>query len=131
LYRTLNLLYYVTPDWELANGGNLELWDRDVRGNVTIESRFNRLVLMETTPCSWHSVSRISVDRFRCCVSNYYFSLRSPTGADYFHVTSFSARPEQKVRRLIGWADAKVRQGLRRLVPAGLGRKDLYEGKRR
>ncbi len=129
VYRTLNLLYYVTPDWALENGGNLELWDRAVRRNITIESRFNRLVLMETTPWSWHSVSRITVERFRCCVSNYYFSPRSPTGVDYYHVTSFSARPEQKVRRLISWADAKVRQGLRRLVPAGLGRKDLYEEK--
>jgi Rps23 Pro-64 3,4-dihydroxylase Tpa1-like proline 4-hydroxylase len=26
-YRTLNLLYYVTPEWDLSFGGNLELWD--------------------------------------------------------------------------------------------------------
>src|SRR5262249_21171338 len=25
-YRVLNLLYYVTPDWQAENGGNLELW---------------------------------------------------------------------------------------------------------
>jgi hypothetical protein len=74
-------------------------------------------------------MSRIGVERFRCCVSNYYLSPRSPTGVDYYHVTSFSAQPDPKVRQLIGWADAKVRQGLRRLVPAGLGRKDLYEEK--
>jgi Rps23 Pro-64 3,4-dihydroxylase Tpa1-like proline 4-hydroxylase len=130
LYRTLNLLYYVTPDWRLENGGNLELWDRPVRRNFTIESRFNRLVLMETTPWSWHSVSPLAVDASRCCVSNYYFSPRSPTGGDYFHITAFSARPEQKLRRIVAWADAKLRQGLRRLAPSGLGRKDVYKEKR-
>ena len=30
-YRTLNLLYYVTPDWSLESGGNLELWDHGVQ----------------------------------------------------------------------------------------------------
>ncbi|MGH8742279.1 MAG: 2OG-Fe(II) oxygenase, partial [Burkholderiales bacterium] len=126
LYRTVNLLYYVTPGWRLENGGNLELWDRAVRRNATIVSQFNRLVLMETTPWSWHSVSPVAIDRFRCCVSNYYFSPRSPTGQQYFNVTSFSARPEQKMRRLIAWADGKLRNAVRIAVPRGLGRKDTY-----
>jgi Rps23 Pro-64 3,4-dihydroxylase Tpa1-like proline 4-hydroxylase len=130
VFRTLNLLYYVTPDWRLENAGNLELWDRGVRRNVTIESRFNRLVLMETTPWSWHSVSSVRVDRLRCCVSNYYFSPRSPTGADYFHVTSFSARPEQKMRRVLAWADGKLRHAVRKVIPSGLGRKDVYQDRR-
>lgn len=131
LFRTLNLLYYVTPGWKLENGGNLELWDRYVRRSVTVESRFNRLVLMETTPWSWHSVSPVVVDRPRCCVSNYYFSANSPAGGDYFHVTAFSARPEQKVRRVIARVDALVRQALRHLIPSGVGRKDVYEERRR
>ncbi|HYR27672.1 MAG TPA: 2OG-Fe(II) oxygenase, partial [Thermoanaerobaculia bacterium] len=50
LYRVANLLFYVTPGWQEANGGNLELWDRRVREHVTLESRFNRLVIMETNP---------------------------------------------------------------------------------
>jgi len=127
-YRTLNLLYYVTPGWALENGGNLELWDQRVRNNVTIVSRFNRLALMETTPTSWHSVSPVVADGTRCCVSNYYFSPRSPTGADYFNVTSFSARPEQPLLRLLARVDNGVRQGVRALVPQGLGKKDVYQG---
>jgi Rps23 Pro-64 3,4-dihydroxylase Tpa1-like proline 4-hydroxylase len=130
LYRTLNLLYYVTPEWALSKGGSLELWDRAVRRNVTIESRFNRLVLMETTPWSWHSVNAVKVPNFRCCVSNYYFSPRSPTGAEYFHVTSFSARPEQKIRRAIAWTDGKLRRVARVIFPAGLGKKDVYRNAR-
>jgi Rps23 Pro-64 3,4-dihydroxylase Tpa1-like proline 4-hydroxylase len=91
LYRTLNLLYYVTPDWDVDYGGSLELWDPKVNDNVTIHSKFNRLVLMETTPSSWHSVSKVKSEQARYCVSNYYFSPQSPTGKDYFNVTSFSA----------------------------------------
>ncbi|WP_343627090.1 2OG-Fe(II) oxygenase [Roseateles puraquae] len=127
-YRTLNLLYYVTPGWALENGGNLELWDEQVRKNVTIVSRFNRLAIMETTPTSWHSVSPVVADGTRCCVSNYYFSPRSPTGQDYFNVTSFSARPEQPLLRLLARVDNGLRQGVRALVPQGLGKKDVYEG---
>lgn len=129
VYRTLNLLYYVTPDWSLESGGNLELWDDSVRTQETIVSRFNRLVLMETHPRSWHSVSPVMVDRVRCCVSNYYFSPRSPTGRDYFNVTSFSARPEQPVRRLVASADNVLRSAIRAVKADGLGRKDVYTGK--
>lgn len=127
-YRTLNLLYYVTPNWLLEYGGNLELWDRSVKHHTTIVSKFNRLVIMETNPWSWHSVSQVKEDGLRCCVSNYYFSPTSPTGESYFNVTSFSARPEQKGRRALAWADNKLRQAVRLLVPAGMGKKDIYQG---
>lgn len=127
-YRTLNLLYYASPDWSLECGGNLELWDRSVQRNTTIVSKFNRLVIMETNPWSWHSVSSVKVDRLRCCVSNYYFSPTSPTGEEYFNVTSFSARPEQKGLRALAWADSKLRQAVRRIVPSGFGKKDTYSG---
>jgi len=42
-YRVLNLLYYVSPEWKLEDGGNLELWPRGPRDpQITVESRFNR-----------------------------------------------------------------------------------------
>lgn len=127
-YRTLNLLYYLTPDWSLENGGNLELWDEGVRNNATIVSHFNRMAIMETTPASWHSVSEVRVESIRKCVSNYYFSPLSPIGADYFNVTSFSARPEQPFLRLIAGLDNRLRQSLRKLVPNGLVKKDVFKG---
>lgn len=127
-YRTLNLLYYVSPDWTLENGGNLELWDHDVHRNATILSAFNRLVIMATDPWSWHSVDTVRTDRLRCCVSNYYFSQTSPTGGEYFNVTSFSARPEQKALRAFTWIDNKLRQFARSVAPNGFGRKDVYTG---
>jgi Rps23 Pro-64 3,4-dihydroxylase Tpa1-like proline 4-hydroxylase len=128
-YRVLNLLYYVTPDWELEHGGNLELWDRVVRRNVTIVSKFNRLVVMETNKTSWHSVSPVRQAGPRCCVSNYYFSRQSPYGHDYFHVTSFQARPEQKALRCVSAVDNFLRSTVRRLFPSGIGMADLHRSK--
>ena len=93
-YRRLNLLYYVTPNWKLEFGGNLELWDKKVKNNITIPSLFNQLVVMETNKYSWYSVSKVLVDKSRCCVSNYYFSENSPNNNKYFHITGFHGRPK-------------------------------------
>jgi Rps23 Pro-64 3,4-dihydroxylase Tpa1-like proline 4-hydroxylase len=127
-YRTLNLLYYVTPDWACENGGNLQLWDKKVHRSVTLHSKFNRLILMETNPSSWHSVNKVEVDKVRCCVSNYYFSRNSPTGQEYFNITGFSAPPRQPVMRLFSRVDAGIRQVVRKLKPDGLGKLDVYDG---
>lgn len=120
-YRVLNLLYYVSPDWALERGGNLELWPEGPSGKpVTILSRFNRLVIMVTHQGSWHSVSKNVARENRCCVSNYYFS-RHPVGdAEYFHVTSFRGRPEQPVRDAVLRADIWLRMMVRRLFPKGI-----------
>jgi Rps23 Pro-64 3,4-dihydroxylase Tpa1-like proline 4-hydroxylase len=128
LYRALNLLYYVTPDWSPENGGSFELWDRSVKRGVVIPSLFNRLVIMETHSLSWHSVNQVRTDGVRCCVSNYYFTPHPPGGEEHFHVTFFQARPEQRVRRLITLADSSFRTLVRKVVKQGVQRKDLYEG---
>jgi len=127
LYRRLNLLYYVTPDWKPEYGGSLELWDLEVRRAVVLPSLFNRLLIMETNRFSWHSVSPVLHGGQRCCVSNYYFSPHSPENRDYFHVTSFDARPEQVFRRWVSRADNALRMGIRRLVSKGVGKTDVYK----
>ena len=126
-YRVLNLLYYITPDWKPENGGNLELWDAKVKTRVEIPSLFNRLVLMATNDRSFHSVNEVKSDTPRRCISNYYFSPRSPNGYETFHVTYFMARPEQKVRRLVTRVDSDIRSLVRRLKKDGLARKDVFE----
>jgi Rps23 Pro-64 3,4-dihydroxylase Tpa1-like proline 4-hydroxylase len=129
LYRVLNLLYYVTPQWRAENGGNLELWDEAVRERVEIESRFNRLVIMQTDRTSWHSVNRVRAEGKRCCVSNYYFSPHSPNAVEGSHITFFAGRPEQPLRRLLAAADGHARTLLRRVVKRGLAKEDVYRGK--
>lgn len=125
-YRTLNLLYYASPNWKLENGGNLQLWNTNVTENITLPSLFNRLILMETNKSSWHSVSRLEVDQPRICVSNYYFSPLSPTGQDYFHITAFNAPPQEKMMRLWCGVDNHLRTMIRWVAPKGLGKRDVY-----
>ena len=128
-WRVLNLLYYVSPEWDRSFGGNLEIWPDGVdREQTTIDSRFNRLVVMATHGSSWHSVSPVTVDRIRTCVSNYYFSDSPLKDSDTFHVTSFRGRPEQRIRDLALRTDRIFRQGIRKLFPNGIVKTDhLYK----
>ncbi|MEO9061552.1 MAG: 2OG-Fe(II) oxygenase [Nitrosospira sp.] len=85
LYRVLNVLYYVSPDWSLKKGGNLEVWPEGVAGKQqTIESRFNRLAIMVTNKHSWHSVSPVVADDTRCCVSITTFLAYPPNRMTIF-----------------------------------------------
>lgn len=124
-YRRLNLLYYVTPNWERENGGNFELWDRSVSNKKTITSKFNRLIIMETNKNSWHSVSKVKIDKNRCCLSNYYFSKNYPSqySKEYNHVTSFTGRPNEKFKRVYGFLDNYFRNTISSNFKVGRGKK--------
>lgn len=116
-YRVLNLLYYVSPDWQIENGGNLELWDQGVHGTPrTIVSKFNRLALMITNKSSFHSVSKVVANANRCCVSNYYFSEKPADHQSYFHVTSFYGRPEEPFKNVLLKIDRNLRQFVRNIT---------------
>jgi Rps23 Pro-64 3,4-dihydroxylase Tpa1-like proline 4-hydroxylase len=131
-YRVANLLFYVSPDWVMANGGNLELWPDCIKHEqLTIESRFNRLVVMVTNDKSWHSVSKVQVDKVRCCISNYYFSKYPANVNDYFHVTSFRGRPEETLRDLVLVADNCLRMFIRKVFPKGVFKIKHYYNKRK
>ena len=121
LWRVLNLLFYVTPNWQLENGGNLELWNKGLKESpIIIESRFNRLVVMATHQESWHSVNKVVVDKVRCCVSNYYFSEISLTNNDDFHITTFRGRPSQKIKDVVFRIDNGLRSSIRKLFKKGI-----------
>ncbi len=128
-YRVLNLLYYITPGWKPENGGNLELWDEQVKHAVEIPNLFNRLVIMSTNDRSWHSVNEVRAHGTRCCISNYYFSPNSPNGYETSHVTYFMARPEQKIQRIVTKIDSDIRTAVRKIKKSGFVKKEIYEGK--
>ncbi|QNM84363.1 2OG-Fe(II) oxygenase [Polaribacter pectinis] len=120
-WRVLNLLYYVTPDWELENGGNLEVWPKGLEEKqITITSKFNRFVVMATHKKSWHSVSKVTTDKVRCCVSNYYFSDEPLKESDSFHVTTFRGRPQEKLKDKVLQVDNGIRSFLRKIFKKGI-----------
>lgn len=129
-WRALNLLYYVSPDWKLSDGGNLELWPKGVKEKQTvIESKYNRLVVMVTHQKSWHSVSKVISDKSRCCISNYYFSETPVKSTDSFHVTTFRGRPSEKLKDAILQCDSFLRSVLRRFFKRGV-KKNKHEYKK-
>lgn len=121
MWRVLNLLYYVSPDWQASDGGDLELWPAGLKDKPqVIESKFNRLVVMATHQRSLHSVNKVLGDQIRCCVSNYYFSDNPNHKYDRFHVTSFRGRPKQKIRDLFLQFENSLRMGLRKVFKKGI-----------
>ena len=84
---------------------------------------------METNKTSWHSVSKVTADRPRCCVSNYYFSKNSPDGDQYFHVTSFTGRPDQPYRRVLGFIDNALRNLISKTLKVGRGKTKVNNNK--
>ncbi len=121
LWRVLNLLYYVTPNWETANGGHLELWPNGTKKEpIVVQSKFNRLVVMATHKKSWHSVSPVLLDQDRRCISNYYFSETPLLENDSFHVTSYKGRPEEPVKDIVLSFDARLRMLVRKFFKKGI-----------
>ena len=120
-WRALNLLFYVSPDWQESNGGHLEVWPDGLgKEPQVIHSKFNRLAIMATHDRSWHSVNPVTVDGSRCCISNYYFTPSPSKDQSGFHVTRFRARPEQKFRDICLRMDAAIRTGVRLLKKDGV-----------
>jgi Rps23 Pro-64 3,4-dihydroxylase Tpa1-like proline 4-hydroxylase len=126
-YRALNLLYYVTPGWQESYGGSLQLWDQGPKCEPrSLPASFNRLIVMATSTKSWHSVSEVQHDGFRCCVSNYYFAPYATdhegrvVDDDYYHVTTFRGFPKQKVRDAVLVADGLARNLVRRVKASGI-----------
>ena len=122
-WRRLNGLFYVTPGWRAEDGGNLELWSRDLSERLEVPSLFNRFVLMNTNRESLHSVNRVRTAHVsRLCLSAYYYNDESPEQKDYSHVTCFRGRPEQPVRDVILRVEGAVRTFVRRTFPRNVNR---------
>ena len=60
LHRRLNILIYFNKDWKPEWGGNIELWDKDVKVCVhSFSPIFNRCVVFETNEISYHGVTAV------------------------------------------------------------------------
>lgn len=102
LHRRLNAIVYFNPGWQSAWGGNLELWDRAVkRCHHSLEPRFNRCVIFETSGISFHGVTAVNCpdDRSRNSFATYYYTHEPPpqwTGQA--HDSIFRSRPNELLR---------------------------------
>jgi Rps23 Pro-64 3,4-dihydroxylase Tpa1-like proline 4-hydroxylase len=55
LNRRINLLLYLNKDWKEEWGGQLELWDQQMKScQVKVKPNFNKMVIFKTTDFSFH-----------------------------------------------------------------------------
>jgi Rps23 Pro-64 3,4-dihydroxylase Tpa1-like proline 4-hydroxylase len=81
LERRFNFIFYLTPNWDTAWGGNLEMWSHDEETNQpkdlikTVDNKFNRAVIFDTSYNSWHGFSQpinCPKDVYRKSIAMYY-----------------------------------------------------------
>lgn len=103
LYRRLNLLLYLNPEWDDKWGGHIQLWDKDVKNcRQAFAPALNRCVIFETSNISFHGVTPItnSAPFPRISFATYYYTREPPPNWERsVHSTIFKARPEERLRR--------------------------------
>ncbi len=102
LHRRLNILIYFNKDWDPEWGGNIELWDKDVKVcHQSFSPIFNRCVVFATSEHSYHGVTavRCPEDRTRRSFAAYYYTKEAPPHWDgAVHSTNFKARPDEVLK---------------------------------
>jgi hypothetical protein len=102
LHRRLNILIYLNKDWRPEWGGNIELWDKDVKVcHHSFSPIFNRCVVFETNEISYHGVTAVKCPegQTRKSFAAYYYTKEAPAGWDgSSHTTIFKARPNEVLK---------------------------------
>jgi len=78
-HRRLNLIVYLSPEWEEEWGGNLELhsdpWNPSTDRAKKVLTKFNQAVLFETSEHSWHGFRPIKLPEERRHLSRKSFAI--------------------------------------------------------
>ena len=105
VHRRLNILVYLNPTWDPKWGGQIELWDKDVRTcHQQVDPSLNRCVLFETSEISYHGVQPVHPEAPtpRHSFAAYYYTKDAPAEWDgTHHNTIFRARPDERLRRYL------------------------------
>jgi Rps23 Pro-64 3,4-dihydroxylase Tpa1-like proline 4-hydroxylase len=130
LERRLNLLIYLNEDWPDEYGGELELWDQDMKQcAVRVKPIFGRAVIFNTALDSYHGHPdplNCPDERSRRSIATYYYTavedgLRSIPK----RTTNFQARPRSgdktdwQIRRqhlINDWVPPKLQRIAHRLI---------------
>jgi len=131
LYRRLNLLIYLNPVWDQQWGGDIQLWDKDVKScQHAFVPMLNRCLVFETSDHSFHGVIPVAPDAPypRISFAAYYYTREAPANwKGSVHSTVFKARPHERFRgyvlmpaqllqRRIMWNVHWLKQGVKKLI---------------
>lgn len=97
LERRVNVLIYLNKNWDDEFGGQIELWDEDMKNCVVSETpEFNRCVIFNTTSNSYHGNPRPinhPENIPRRSIALYYYTA-TWNGLQRDHSTQFKTRPK-------------------------------------
>jgi len=101
-HRRLNILIYFNKDWKPEWGGNVELWDQEVKVcHHSFAPIFNRCVIFATSEISYHGVTAVTCPpgQARKSFAAYYYTQEAPAGWDgSMHSTVFKPRPNEVLK---------------------------------
>lgn len=83
LDRRINVLVYLNKDWKEEYGGELQLWDYELKKSKKVLPIFNRMVVFNTTDFSLHGHPdplTCPPERSRKSMALYYYSNGRPPG---------------------------------------------------
>ena len=113
MQRKLNIIYHLSRDWDKSWGGSLQLWTHDSKTNQpnvlasTIDVKFNRAVIFDTTQHSWHGFAgqlTCPPGVFRKTLAIYYVQNPDATAEDRYralYAPSESQKNDPKILKLI------------------------------
>lgn len=103
LERRINIIYYLTDNYNEDDGGHFGLWDNsstEEPGEIITEiaPKFNSAVIFDTSENSWHGLSRTyqpDSAKYRKSLASYYVSIARDTALPHTRA-KFAPRNDQK-----------------------------------
>jgi Rps23 Pro-64 3,4-dihydroxylase Tpa1-like proline 4-hydroxylase len=103
LHRRLNILIFFNRGWNEAWGGNLELWDAEVKKCYhSFAPLYNRCCMFETSEISFHGVTAVKCPEHasrKSFAAYYYTQVTDDSLLNNAHSTIFKARPDEVMKR--------------------------------
>ena len=116
LHRRLNLLLYLNPIWQDSWGGQIELWDGDVKQcREAFAPALNRCIIFETSNISFHGVAPVTsaASYPRISFAAYYYTREAPPNWNgKVHSTIFKARPGERFREFVLMPTERLQRGI-------------------
>jgi len=105
-WRRINVLFYLTPNWNKKWGGNLELWTNNKKKKIKeISPKFNRVVIFNTTSNSFHGQPipvNCPKNIYRNVFSAFYYSnIKDKKTLSEPHFTRYDIKNNPYARKIL------------------------------
>jgi hypothetical protein len=127
LNRRINMLIYLNKNWDPKFGGNLELWDREMKSKVhAIAPLFNRCVIFNTDADSYHGHPdplNTPEEITRKSIALYYYTASKKVYEDTpAYSTMYVARPSDGINIKKQVAKLRLKNYIKDWIPPAASR---------